>query len=139
MLSIGTHDVHQRWINRSVVEWALNSTINRAEADLLWGGVGAKGDQAFNPPSRQVAQGETRRWPTLVLEVGVSESMAKLRSNAKFWLDNSKWPNQVRHSRRRSKARATFEKWMLMPPNAPNPAPPHTSPHFAHDPSTHLL
>ncbi|EAW22496.1 uncharacterized protein NFIA_011850 [Aspergillus fischeri NRRL 181] len=38
------HDVHQRWINRAIMEWGMNGIINSAEADLLWSGVGTTFD-----------------------------------------------------------------------------------------------
>ncbi|GIK05321.1 hypothetical protein Aspvir_009428 [Aspergillus viridinutans] len=85
---------------------------------------GKQADQGFTPPSRQGAQGQTRGWPTLVVEVGVSESMAKLRSDAKFWLNNSNGQTRIIVLVSAKRGRVTFEKWMLMPPNAPNPAPP---------------
>jgi hypothetical protein len=50
--------------------------------------------------------------------------MAKLRSSAKFWLNNSNGQTRFVILISASRARVTFEKWMLMPPNAPNPAPP---------------
>ncbi|KAL4895672.1 hypothetical protein BDV59DRAFT_172930 [Aspergillus ambiguus] len=87
------------------------------------GNKGKAADQAFTPPSRRVTQGQTRGWPTLVVEVGVSDSMPKLRSNAKFWLNNSNGQTRFIILISVKRARVTFEKWMLMPPNAPNPAP----------------
>ncbi|EAW16256.1 uncharacterized protein NFIA_056050 [Aspergillus fischeri NRRL 181] len=85
---------------------------------------GKGADQGFTPPSRQGAQGQTRGWPTLVIEVGVSESISKLRSDAKFWLNNSSGQSRFVILINTKRARVTFENWMLMPPNAPNPAPP---------------
>lgn len=107
--NMGIHWTDRRWIG--------TTTYRQANK-------GRQGDQAFTPPSRQVAKGETQGWPTLVLEVGVSESMAKLRSSAKFWLNNSDGQTRFVILVSASRARVTFEKWMLMPPNAPNPAPP---------------
>ncbi|KAF4214439.1 hypothetical protein CNMCM5878_009249 [Aspergillus fumigatiaffinis] len=107
--NMGIHWTDRRWIGTTTYKPANK---------------GKQGDQGFTPPSRQVVQGETRGWPTLVLEVGVSASMAKLRSSAKFWLNNSNGQTRFVILVSASRDRVTFEKWMLMPPNAPNPAPP---------------
>jgi hypothetical protein len=107
--NMGVHWTDRRWIGTTTYKPANK---------------GKQGDQGFTPPTRQVVQGETRGWPTLVLEVGVSASMAKLRSCAKFWLNNSNGQTRFVILATASTARVTFEKWMLMPSNAPNPAPP---------------
>jgi hypothetical protein len=108
--NMGIYWTERRWIGATTYKPANNK------------GKGA--DQAFTPPSRQVTQGQTRGWPTLVVEVGVSESMAKLRSDAKFWFNNSNGQTRIVILISAKRNRVTFEKWMLMPPNAPNPAPP---------------
>ncbi|PWW80010.1 hypothetical protein C7212DRAFT_37301, partial [Tuber magnatum] len=50
-------------------------------------GVAAKkeADSAFKPASRPLKTD----WPTLVLECGLSESLARLRVDAHWWLENS--------------------------------------------------
>ncbi|GFF30573.1 hypothetical protein IFM51744_01179 [Aspergillus udagawae] len=108
--NMGIHWTERRWIGATRYRPANNN--------------GKEGDQAFTPPSRQVTQGQTRGWPTLVVEVGVSESMPKLRSDAKFWFNNSNGQTRIVILISAKRNRVTFEKWMLMPPNAPNPAPP---------------
>ncbi|KAF9889073.1 hypothetical protein FE257_008050 [Aspergillus nanangensis] len=49
--------------------------------------------------------------------------MPKLRSDARFWLNNSHGQTRFVILISAKKGRVKFEKWMLMPPNAPNPAP----------------
>jgi hypothetical protein len=106
--NMGIHWTQRRWVGTTTYRPANK---------------GKQGDQGFTPPSRQVAQGQTRGWPTLVIEVGVSESISKLRSDAKFWLNNSNGQTRFVILISAKRARVTFENWMLMPPNAPNPAP----------------
>ena len=45
-----------------------------------------EGDSAYKPLSTRAKKGS---WPTLVLEVGVSEKIGKLQLDAKWWLENS--------------------------------------------------
>ncbi|KAF7125503.1 hypothetical protein CNMCM5793_001742 [Aspergillus hiratsukae] len=109
-------DLQSMDINWSDRRWIGAATYKGANK-------GKQGDQAFTPPSRLVTQGQTRGWPTLVVEVGGSESKTKLHSDAKFWFNNSNGQTRFVILISVKRARVTFEKWMLMPPNAPNPAP----------------
>jgi hypothetical protein len=64
-------------------------------SDDLWG-VGAgrfkgsssskEGDTSFKPASRK----KESDWPTIVIEAGLSESLAKLKSDANWWLEHSR-------------------------------------------------
>ncbi|KAE8143071.1 hypothetical protein BDV38DRAFT_293515 [Aspergillus pseudotamarii] len=108
--------------------WAMG--IPRTE--MSWGGrttyqptvgKGKQGDQIFTPGDRQPAHGQIRDWPTLVLETGLSESLRKLQENAKWWFNNSngrvRFVIVVLISYERSTV--LFQKWQLVPPNAPSP------------------
>ncbi|KAG2019569.1 hypothetical protein GB937_005118 [Aspergillus fischeri] len=99
MLSSGTHDVRQRWINRSIVEWALNGIINGADADLLWSGVETSTyfllqlwcctndmqQRSVKQPDRYLRV-DTGPEPRIVVEPGWSESFPHLRGDKNLWL-----------------------------------------------------
>ncbi|CAI7661779.1 unnamed protein product [Penicillium viridicatum] len=74
-------------------------------------GAGKQGDQAFLPPIRCPNGLPSGSWPTFVIETGVSESLPRLREDAKRWFIISQG----------LLTEVTFEKWQLAPPNAPCP------------------
>lgn len=43
----------------------------------------------FLPPSRQLTDSQIADWPTLALEIGVSESKSKLEEDTNWWVSNS--------------------------------------------------
>lgn len=84
-------------------------------AGLFQGSSASKeGDTSFKPPSRT---NETD-WPTIVIEAGLSESLPKLRCDAKWWLTNSSGDVKIViiiliTSQNKS---LRIEKWEMVPP-----------------------
>lgn len=87
------------------------------------GNKGKQPDQCFWPPSRKPRPGQRFGWPTLIIEVGVSESLRRLREDAYWWFNNSLGDVRIVLliciSRRQRKV--IVEKWHLAPPGTPNP------------------
>ncbi|KAF9238426.1 hypothetical protein DTO013E5_10091 [Penicillium roqueforti] len=67
--------------NMRRTEWSL--TTARVE-----GGICAKEPDGSWIP-RELPPGRSEKWPTVILEVGVSEAKKKLRADADWWLANS--------------------------------------------------
>ncbi|KAE8154410.1 hypothetical protein BDV25DRAFT_135844 [Aspergillus avenaceus] len=94
-MSIDLHDVHQRWINKSIVKWAIDGIINSAEADLLWSGVGTTFDHFSGIYRGSVKQPDhflrvdTDPGPRIVVESGWSESFSHLQQDKDLWLQGS--------------------------------------------------
>ena len=69
------------------------------------------------------AEPEKSHWPTLVFEAGLSESLAKLRTNVEWWLHNSRGEVKIVIviSIRPAQKSIWIEKWCLQPrtPAAP--------------------
>ncbi|KAE8168309.1 hypothetical protein BDV40DRAFT_294853 [Aspergillus tamarii] len=99
--------------------------------DIRWGGAtryrsplgnkGKEGDQILLPRNRQPVQGQIQDWPTLVIETGVSESLRKLQEDAKWWFNNSSGRVRIVILISLKRTMMLFQKWQLMPPNAPKP------------------
>jgi hypothetical protein len=72
-----------------------------------------EGDSCYKPSSRE---NETD-WPTIVFESGLSESLQHLRSDAKWWLENSGGDVKivVLISIKPADKRLQIEKWELAP------------------------
>lgn len=72
-----------------------------------------QGDHGWGP--RRPPRGRSRRWPTVALEVAVSESQAKLNSDVRFWLRESAGETQIALTLRvnRTAPVITIEKWKL--------------------------
>ncbi|KAF2463840.1 uncharacterized protein BDR25DRAFT_161120, partial [Lindgomyces ingoldianus] len=71
-------------------------------------------DEVFKPATLRP---HTLDWPTLVLEVGVSESLLKLRNDARWWLSNSRGHVNIVlifHINRGTKT-MLIEKWETIP------------------------
>ncbi|CAL5867975.1 uncharacterized protein PFLUO_LOCUS2198 [Penicillium psychrofluorescens] len=81
---------------------------------------GKEGDQGFLPPSRLIPVMQPG-WPTLVIETGVSESLPRLRADAKWWFAASSGDVRIVLVVSIKKTKVEFEKWQLAPPNAPRP------------------
>lgn len=102
--------------HRSNRRWGLATTYQPSA------GVGTKGkqgDQIFLPAPRQPAGGQVVDWPTLVLEIGVSESKPKLEEDTKWWFNNSNGRVRIVLLVLVRKQKVIFEKWQLVPPDAP--------------------
>ncbi|OQD78229.1 hypothetical protein PENDEC_c001G03381 [Penicillium decumbens] len=84
-------------------------------------GAGKQGDQAFKPPTRCSPGLPGIGWPTLVVETGVSESLPRLREDAKKWFRDSRGDVRIVILISIKRTMVTFEKWQLAPPNAPRP------------------
>ncbi|OGM39664.1 hypothetical protein ABOM_011522 [Aspergillus bombycis] len=101
--------------------------------ELVWGYTvttpgtitthGKEPDDCFYPPNRQPLAGQFNGWPSLVIETGVSESLAKLRRDATWWLQNSSGDTRIVLviSIKKAMREIRFEKWQLVPPNFPRP------------------
>ncbi|KAF7115783.1 hypothetical protein CNMCM5793_003423 [Aspergillus hiratsukae] len=102
-----------------------------ADGDLVWGHTiatpgtvtthGKQPDDCFAPPNRQPLGGQFNGWPSLVIETGVSESLAKLRRDATWWFQNSSGDTRIviLVSIKEVTKEIRFEKWQLVPPNVP--------------------
>lgn len=78
-----------------------------------------EGDSTYRPKCRP----GKREWPTLVIEARLSESLAKLRTDAEWWLTNSKGDVEITIAISINPAQKSLwiEKWCLRPrtPAAP--------------------
>ncbi|KAJ5942009.1 hypothetical protein N7516_002177 [Penicillium verrucosum] len=80
------------WINLTLGHMGLSFV----DYDFWLGGAGRsdgrmcskEGDTTFFP-GREPAAGAPMPWPSLVLEVGISESVPQLRTDARWWYSNS--------------------------------------------------
>jgi hypothetical protein len=83
-------------------------------------GSSKEGDSTYKPKWCRAGKGN---WPTLIFEAGLSESLAKLRTDAKWWLDNSGGEVKIVIiiSIRPAQKSLWIEKWCLQPrtPAAP--------------------
>ncbi|GIC86321.1 uncharacterized protein Aud_002689 [Aspergillus udagawae] len=97
--------------------------------DILWGANathrptvaanrGKEADDCFIPPIRQAGQNQPQRWPSLVIGTGVSESLTRLRQDARWWFENSEGAVRtvILLSIKRTRRTILLEKWQLSPP-----------------------
>ncbi|CAI7570042.1 unnamed protein product [Penicillium manginii] len=84
-------------------------------------GKGKQADQAFLPPARCPIGLPSSGWPTFVIETGVSESLNRLREDAKRWFVDSQGEVRIVIVISIKPAEVIFEKWQLAPNNAPRP------------------
>lgn len=86
---------------------------------------GKQPDDCFLPWSR-LPHGRQHplNWPTLVIESGVSESLPKLREDARWWFENSSGlvRTVIILSINRARKTIRLEKWQLADPNSPTPS-----------------
>lgn len=82
---------------------------------------GKQPDNAFVPSSRRTSMELSKRWPTLVIEAGVPESLPRLRLDAKDWFAISDGQIRIVLLLSVTKSEITFEKWQLAPVSAPHP------------------
>ena len=104
-----------------------------ADSDLVWGHTvttpgtvtthGKQPDDCFYPPNRQPLGGQFNGWPSLVIETGVSESLAKLQRDATWWFQNSSGDTRIviLVSINAPTRKIKFQKWQLAPPSIPRP------------------
>ena len=72
-----------------------------------------QGDNAWGPI--RAPRGHDRDWPTVVLEVAVSENQPKLQSDVRFWLRDGRGKVKIVFTLRvdRESPRIVIEKWVL--------------------------
>ncbi|KAL5355504.1 hypothetical protein BJX96DRAFT_170736 [Aspergillus floccosus] len=117
---------------RSYIE-AQRLQMGMPRLDMVWGATvttpgtltthGKQADDCVYPRNREPVGGQFRGWPTLVVETGVSESLAKLRRDATWWFQNSSGDTKIVLviSIKRATKQITIEKWQLAPSNLPRP------------------
>jgi hypothetical protein len=83
------------------------------------GGRSKEADISYIPLSRRLED----NWPSLVVEIGVSESLAMLRRDAAFWITNSDGRTRIVIvlSVNRRDQRFLVERWEEVPRIRPNP------------------
>ncbi|CAI7661240.1 unnamed protein product [Penicillium discolor] len=79
-----------------------------------------EGDQVFSPSTRWPSS-TMLQWPTVVVETGVSESLPRLRQDARWWFGASDGEVRMVVIISIKKTAVHFEQWQLAPPNAPRP------------------
>jgi hypothetical protein len=82
------------------------------------GGRSKEADAGYIPPSRRLEED----WPSFVIEAGVSESLAMLRSDAAFWITNSAGRTHIVIvlSVNRRDRQILVERWEEVPRIRPN-------------------
>jgi hypothetical protein len=108
--SMAFHDA----LKAALEPMGLRKTLQPFSGTAIRGDRGGKrGDQGWGPfrPPR----GRSRKWPTVVLEVAVSEPRSKLQSDVRFWLRESKGDVKVVFTLavNRRTPEVTIEKWEL--------------------------
>lgn len=80
------------------------------------GNTARQGDSVVKPAQ---ARNKADDWPTLVIEAGVSESLAQLRIDAGWWLTNSKGDVRIVIiiAIHRQAEKFIIEKWQLISPD----------------------
>ncbi|CAG8078830.1 unnamed protein product [Penicillium salamii] len=106
---------HQMGCFWTSLGWVLATTYTSR-----WGD-GMQADNAFVPEARLRLGLPPTQWPTLVVETGVSESLAHLREDAKRWLRCSEGHVRIVILISVRRDHIFIEKWQLAPPNAPIP------------------
>jgi hypothetical protein len=101
-----------RWFDR---RWAMSTTYKPTASK------GKQPDQCFIPPGRCASPGQPVGWPTFVIETGVSESLPRLREDARWWFNNSGGEVRMVLVISIKQTKVEFELWQLAPPNAPCP------------------
>lgn len=135
-MSGGKHEIPHNTLVQHITR-ALD-TIGISEDDYAWVGTtrfqgrgpgssrSKESDQAFMPQGRRC----TTHFPSFVVEVGVSESLALLRKDAAFWLTRSAGECRlvIIVSVGRFSAYMAYELWVIGPvaggPTRANPNPP---------------
>ncbi|RMJ23264.1 hypothetical protein PHISP_05872 [Aspergillus sp. HF37] len=92
----------------------LHKALQAFPATTVTGDRNAKqGDHGWGP--LRPPRGRSRKWPTVVLEVAVSETRSKLQSDVRFWLGEAKGDVNIVFTLaiNRQKPEVTIEKWEL--------------------------
>lgn len=69
-------------------------------------------DHAWGP--RRLPHGRSRKWPTVVLEIAVSEAQSKLQSDVRFWLGQPDVKVALTLAVDRKKPAITIAKWEVV-------------------------
>ncbi|KAL1998618.1 hypothetical protein VTN02DRAFT_5884 [Thermoascus thermophilus] len=111
--------------HRSLGEDMIRALVRMGTPDRELTAVGAgkyetpasskQGDSAWKP---KVFRGGPDDWPTIVIECGLSGSLARLRGDASWWLSRSNGDVKivVLISITRAQKRLRIERWCLAPP-----------------------
>ncbi|KAF4770174.1 hypothetical protein N7455_006137 [Penicillium solitum] len=76
-------------VQNEIYNVGLDESIRPLRSTTIYGVFYSKeADAAYGPA--QSIPGRNPKWPTVVVEVGVSESYRKLRADAEWWLTNSR-------------------------------------------------
>ncbi|KAJ5836189.1 hypothetical protein N7447_002215 [Penicillium robsamsonii] len=78
-------------------------------------------DNSYLPPSRHIRPIENAGYPSLVIETGVSESLGRLRQDARKWFADSGGDVRIVILIHTSENIVSFEQWQLAPSTAPRP------------------
>lgn len=116
-------------IRDQAIAMGVNSTEMAWMATSTHRGIsnGKEPDQALSPGARRPLGGLQVGWPTFVIEAGLSESLPRLRADAKWWFRNSSGDVRivlVVSIRRTRQPRIVLEKWQLAPAGTTNPMSP---------------
>jgi hypothetical protein len=92
-LFTGAHEIASRGlglvVHSEIYNMGLGQSILPLGSKTIQGSFCRKqADEAYGPA--QPIPGRNPKWPTVVVEVGVSESYRKLRADAAWWLTNSR-------------------------------------------------
>ncbi|KAJ5932356.1 hypothetical protein N7516_006845 [Penicillium verrucosum] len=119
------HEYTTTGLQQQVILQLASIGLNR---QYRWGGAtpynslsrNKEGDQVFSPSTRWPSS-TSLQWPTVVVETGVSESLRRLRQDAKWWFGASNGDVRMVIIISIKKTAVHFEQWQLAPPNAPRP------------------
>lgn len=121
------HELAHRTLSRQIEKQAtdmgiLSDLMSLGNARVTSGDISKESDSSFRPVA--VPAGPDRRWPSVVIESGYSESTIHLRQMADLWISES--DGQVKVviviSIERAREKILIEKW------TPNPTPLNTGP-----------
>ncbi|KAJ5641403.1 hypothetical protein N7490_005403 [Penicillium lividum] len=93
-----------------IMNWAKSVSEKRL---LPWGSHPFERDSGLKKPDGAWGLKGRFRWPTIVFEVGVTESAESLQKNMKIWLQSSEGAINVAISIRVTKTRVTVARWDL--------------------------
>ncbi|KGO67991.1 hypothetical protein PITC_028930 [Penicillium italicum] len=100
---------------RKEVVWVGSTTYRSGTSK------GNEADNSYLPPSRHTQPIENAGYPSLVVETGVSESLGRLRQDARKWFADSGGDVRIVILIHASENVVSFEKWQLAPSTAPRP------------------
>ncbi|KAJ5534073.1 hypothetical protein N7527_000327 [Penicillium freii] len=100
---------------RKEVVWVGSTTYRSGTSK------GKEADNSYLPPSRHTRPSQNAGYPSLVIETGVSESLGRLRQDARKWFADSGGDVRIVILIHASENIVSFEKWQLAPSTAPRP------------------